>query len=302
MKAATQNYLSRAGRGLAIATVLAGAGMAGIGSASSAPLPPFTINPNAVGLKGLGSFTVDNYILNDYATSILTPTGTGTCSTGPAGGSCFSETGTLAVAGFNFKNGSVGGFPLNTNPPVLGLGYGLYFSFTATGYQSTPSFTSATVGVFNSASYSLYGYNTTGAPITYSPDNSTPAGVSSPILLATGSLLSGVVGAAGGFPYAGLDATFKPDTTNSAFFVGPVPFYDKLEATFTNTESEVTFCSASTDPGCSGVPLTGSQTAFIIEGGGGSANYIPEPASLTVMGVGLLGFGLVRVGRRRATA
>ena len=67
-----------------------------------------------------------------------------------------------------------------------------------------------TTGTFTTLSYSLFGYNDTG-PVTYLPSDVTPLGVVAPILLATGSLISGSVGATPilGFPVPNAQAALS---------------------------------------------------------------------------------------------
>ena len=240
--------------------------------AASAPaahaLPQFTFNPAGAGLAGT-SFTADNIILSDFATVTFSP--------GNNGQTNFTDNGVLAVVGFQLNNAPV-------TVPGLNSTFGLYFQFTGAGVQNTPNLDGTTSGVFTSLNYTLNGYNVTG-PVTYSPSGSTPTGVSNPVTLGVGQLISGGVGATiipgvAIVPNANTLLAFAAQ--RPAFFVEPSPFFNADFAAFTNNPSQI------------------GQTSngFTITGGGGSANFlevaVPEPLSMGLFGLGIVGAFFVK--------
>ena len=272
----------------AIALLLSGAWCS---LASAAPItfvwnPAGTLPPLVGGLIG----SANNFNVADFASVTIAPNGN------------FSEVGYLSV--LQFLNGGApapqGG--LNTT-------YSLYFGFNGTGTGTTPPPPgSASTGPFTKLDYTLFAVASPMPTFTVTNGNVTVSGAGA-FPLAFGSLISGTatltntgVGAQPFSPTANLFETFNVCTAvgqgnagfgqalctgnESGFFLVPPPSTINLVVgNFSATTSVTSF----------------DGTFLNINGGGGNLtleNRVPEPMSLTLLGVGLL--GLAGLGRRKS--
>jgi hypothetical protein len=256
-------------------------------SAMAAPdFPDFVINESAISgtLPNSSPFSADK-ITGNYEEAI-------TFSGGPSGG-------TFNVA----LKWNAGQFVTNdgTDPVASQLGastasqYGLYAL-----YEGHGTFTmngAATIFNFDAGgSLRLFADpnadTTFGRPATGASAFSTGLSADD-ILLATGEPVSGLgnldptlptCSQGGGINCGsfGASSTFLLTAAGSQYFVRPIPFYN---VTFESGQLN-NFSPAGTQF------INGSLD--VIMAGGGGANQVPEPATLAMIGAGLLGLGLTR--------
>ena len=243
---------------------------------ASAALPQFTFDPTAASPSFAGaSFTADNIVISNYShVKIDSMTG------------MFTDTGYLAVQGFQLNSAAINAAGLNTT-------YGLYFQFNGTGTQTTGNpFTTSTSGTFSTLNYTLFGYSGAAATFGFDGANNPTTTAVGAVALAGGSLVFGTVNTqptgTGFTPGAYAELNFTVAPTQAGFFNAPNPFYGRAFAGFTNTPNQVRVIS---------------NNEFVISQGGGIVNFaaapIPEPETYALMLAGLLAVGFIA--RRRTT-
>jgi hypothetical protein len=266
--------------GLATAALLGGLLSAGLPQAAEASPLLVTFNPVAAGLASTGgTFQSDNQTGSDAAFATISN------ATG-----AFTESGILGYTTFNVSSNAI-------SPNVTGLltKYNLFFEYTAQGTLTgfNPSNGTYTGGTFSTITYTLVG--NPGATQSISPATGIPTappslvGGGTDITLATGgTVATSAITDLGGTPAATVDVSLTDAGTG--FFAAP-PGINQVQATFSNTANSFAFTPGG--PGITDFGLTGSfQDNFAIVS-------TPEPLSLTILGMGLIGIGLARLPKKK---
>ena len=258
----------------------------GATTGASAATTTFTWSPGGANppLNG-GDVTANNITIADFASATIDPVTNN-----------FTETGALLVTAF-----SLTGVP----QPATGLNstYSLYMTFNATGNQGgpIPPSGSTITGSISSISYTLWAVPGAAPTFTVTNGNVGITNNGGAFALATGTgggtgsdfvtltntgtaFIPGAQAVTSFIPCTGVGGDCTGD--ESGFFLAPPSnIVLDLEAAFTNTAGVSTL-------------IPGNPIFLNIVGGGGNLDLAivptPEPTTLAILGVGLLGLGMLR--------
>ena len=237
----------------------------------------FTVNPNSIPGTTAGTQFNADFVSGSSTTRVVN-----------TGGTDYTSSGYITYTGFSLNS-----TPIGANITRLTVDYGLYATFTQT--FTCPALlqpgTTCTVDTIDLNVYADPGFADTFTQATLAANPSVTDVGSNDILLGTATVV--INGTAGintlGGAFENVNTNFALTAAGSNYFVKPVPFFNLAFSEFNNTSLGIQ-CSPTTVPKCQGAQVV----AITGESGGTQFLRVPEPATLGLMGIGLLAFGLAR--------
>ena len=198
------------------------------------------------------------------------------------------------ITGFTLGGSPVNPMGFNGTPGAAGS-YGLYLTMQtqtqAIGPPNTYQYLSGHVALMLDPGNNNGAASSTPSGLTFA--NTGAIGTADDITLATGSLVSGTF--IFGAPNSGIRSvgdfvqTFQPAAGEGGFFVSPISPHDMIElipTTYATTPPEIVMGPDPSDPALTISMLNGGSTVIDFT--------VPEPASILLLGSGLIGLAALR--------